>query len=148
MHHAAAENFHPLFALANFNGRAHAFIANIHFGRWFCKWEVMRAELDIDICFEKGGYKIHQHTFEVAHVNAFVDNQAFDLMEHWRMCLVTIAAISSSRRDDTDRRLFIYHGADLHRRSVSTKNFLFLALRRGHEEGIMHVTGRMSGRKV
>ena len=113
MHHAAAENFHPLFALANLNSAANTFIAHIHFGGGFREGEMMRAELYVHICFKKGADEIHQHAFEVAHVNAFINHQAFDLVEHRRMGLVTIATISAARRDNADRRLLIYHRADL-----------------------------------
>jgi len=61
----------------------------------------------------------------VAHMNAFINDETFDLVEHGRVCLVTIAAICTPRRYDADRRLFIYHCADLHWGCVGTKDFLF-----------------------
>ena len=72
-------------------------------------------------------------------MNAFINDEAFYLVEHRRMSLVTITAVSAARRDDTNRRLFIYHGADLYRRGMGAKHFLLFAFRRGHEKRIMHV---------
>ena len=104
MDHAATENFHPAFACSNFNRSAIAFVTHIHFSAGFREGEMMGTELYIHVRFKKSADKIHQHTFEMSHMDIFIDNEAFDLMKHWRMGLITITAIGPTWRDNANRR--------------------------------------------
>ena len=55
MHHTAAKDFNPAFTFTHSAAFATAFEAcDIHFGTWFCEWEMMRSELDLCIFAEIG----------------------------------------------------------------------------------------------
>ena len=47
-------------------------------------------------------------------MNAPLDDQALDLVEHWRVGRIPVIAIDAARRNDPDRWLLVHHGADLH----------------------------------
>src|SRR3546814_16092147 len=68
-------------------------------------------------CLQKG----FQRPFEMAQIDALVDDKAFDLMEHRRMRRVTVGTINPARRDDANRRFLPGHRADLHGRSMSAQ---------------------------
>ena len=56
---------------------------------------------------------------EVAHRDAFADDEALDLLEHRRVRHVeVVAAVDAAGGDDADRRAVPFHVADLHRRRV------------------------------
>ena len=75
-------------------------------------------------------------------MDAAVDHQPLDLVEHRGVGGVAVAAIDAARRDDADRRRLRSHRADLHRRGVGAKHqrALVLAL---DVESILHRPRRM-----
>ena len=74
----------------------------------------MRSRMRQFVKLEERLAELREYPFEVAHMGLLVDHQRLDLVEHRRVCLVTVAAIDAARRDDADRRFLRQHGADLH----------------------------------
>ncbi|MNY24408.1 hypothetical protein D3C86_1581200 [compost metagenome] len=84
-----------------------------------------------------------QRALQVSEADVFVDNQAFHLMEHWGVRLIIVVTVNAARRNNTDWRLLVLHGADLHARSLGTQQT------RGVEpEGIVIGTRRVVSRNV
>ena len=149
MDHAAAEDFHPFVAGADFHRIANALIAHIHLRRRFGEGEVVRTETGLDLIgLEEGRDEVQQHALEVTHMGFLVDHQTFDLVEHGRVGLVPVAAIDAARRNDADRGVALEHGADLDRRRVRTQDFPHALGIRLHEEGVLGVARRVPFREV
>ncbi len=55
-----------------------------------------------------------QGSFQVGEADVFINDQTFHLVEHRGVGLIVVVTIDASRRDNTDRRLLVFHGADLH----------------------------------
>ena len=55
-----------------------------------------------------------QRAFQVGEADVFINDQTFHLVEHRGVGLIVVVTIDASRRDNTDRRLLVFHGADLH----------------------------------
>src|SRR5579863_3091259 len=119
VHHAAAENLHPVVALAEADFAFVAAALDVDFERRLGEGKKRRAKAHADaIDFEKRLEEFFENPFQVAEVRALVDDQSLDLMKHRRVRLVRIAAIGATGNDDADRRLLRQHGAHLHRRGV------------------------------
>ena len=101
MHHAAAEDLEPVFALAEADLVAFAGALDVHLHRRFGEGKERGPEAHAHLLdLEEGAAEFLQHPFEVGQIGALVDHQALDLMEHRRMGLVGILAIGPAR----DRR--------------------------------------------
>ena len=149
VHHAGAEDFHPSITRADFD----RFAFLVYFTSISALGSVngkkcgrKRASTFVD--FEEGFDEIDQATFEVAHMNAFFDHQAFDLVEHGRVRRIPIVAIDAARRENADRRLLAGHGSDLNRRRMRAQHFRIAAFRRFHEERVVGFAGRVTFREV
>ena len=80
----------------------------------------------------------------MAEVNAFGNEQSFDLVELEEMARVDrIAAIAFPGRDDRDRRSVLLHRANLHRRGVRSQQH-----RVGQPERVEAFARRMIARNV
>ena len=85
-----------------------------------------------------------QSTFQVCKGDAFVYNQALDLMEGRRMGSVhLIGTVNTSRGKHTDRKLALLHDTGLYRRSLGTKHDVLIYI-----EGILLILCRMVCRNV
>src|SRR5258708_5622032 len=99
--------------------------------------------------FEAGNeelcYEIVDGAGEIAKGDVRVDGEAFDLVKGEGVSGVGIvAAIDLSGNDDAHRRLLLFHGADLHGRSVGAKKERRLrAFRQLQIEGVHVVADRM-----
>lgn len=62
-----------------------------------------------------------QSAFQVGKADVGINNQTFHLMEHRRVSLVVVVTINAARRDDTNRWLLGFHGADLYARGLGTQ---------------------------
>src|SRR5579872_7492706 len=119
MHHAAAENLHPVVALAEADFALLAPALDVDFERWLGEREEGRAEAHLDaIDLEERLAELLEDPFEVAEMRMLVDDQALDLMEHRRVRLIAVAAVGAAGTDDAQRRLLAQHRAHLHRRGV------------------------------
>src|SRR5580700_2090635 len=111
MHHAAAENLHPIVTLAEADLALVAPALNVDFERWFGERKERGTKAHTDpIDLEERLEEFFQNPFQVAEMRALVDHQAFDLVEHRRVGLVAVVAISAARDDDADRRFLAEHG--------------------------------------
>src|ERR1051326_1555749 len=95
---------------------------DIEFDRWFGEWKIAgpktRLHARTKILFDE----IFDGSSEIAESDVDGDRKPFDLVKHERVRGVWIvAAIHLSRHDDAHRRLPLFHGANLHRRSVSAQ---------------------------
>ena len=84
-----------------------------------------------------------QRAFQVGEVDVGINNQPFHLMEHRGVSLIVIVTIYTARGDNTDRRLFFLHGADLHAGSLRTQQ-----TRRVKPESVVVSARRMMARNV
>lgn len=62
-----------------------------------------------------------QRAFQVGKADVGINNQTFHLMEHRRVSLVVVVTINTAGRDDTNRWLLGFHGADLYARGLGTQ---------------------------
>ena len=115
MHHAAAKNFHPAVAGADLDRLTLAGIFHVHLGRRFRERKEVRAEAGFDtVDFKEGAHEVDEAAFQVPHMRALLDDEAFDLVEHRRVRRVPVIAVDPARHENADRRLLVHHGADLH----------------------------------
>src|ERR1043165_902126 len=97
MPHAAAEDLHPVLALAETHFALVAPALDVDFERRFGEREVGRPEPHLHLIdLEERLAELLQDPFEMAEVTLFVDHEALDLMKHRRMRLVGIAAIGTT----------------------------------------------------
>ena len=149
MNHAAAEHFKPVRALADFDDAAGALTLHVHFRRRLREREEVRPEARGDVIdFEESLHEIHEAAFQVAHMNALLDDEAFDLVEHRRVSRVPVIAEHPARHEDADRRLLAHHGAHLHRTRMGTEHFRQRVVSLLQKEGVMCLARRMAFRKV
>src|SRR5579884_478927 len=141
MHHSCPDNLRPATLFADTaalspTGRAD----HIYLGAWFGKREVAPAEAYTLSLAEHLLSEALQTTFKVRHCTMFIDQQAFDLVEHRLMCGINgLVAIGLPRCHNTYWRLHLLHCADLHGGSLSTQQDLA-----GYDpEGILHIAGGM-----
>ena len=105
----------------------------------------MRAEASFDIVhFEEGFHEVDEATFEMPHMDALFDHQAFNLVEHRGVSCVPIIPVDAARRQDADGRLLAHHRPNLYRRRMRAEHFRVAALWRFHEEGIVGFAGRVA----
>ena len=78
-----------------------------------------------------------------AKADAFVDHQAFELMEHRAVRCVVVATIDAAGHDDANRRLLVFHHADLHGRCVRAQHQSVVQVER-----VVHRARRMVRRNV
>src|SRR3546814_1936873 len=105
VNHAGAQHFHPSLRPANDALPLLHRITDIDLHRRFSEGEITGPQTKNDVvtlkkCLQKG----FQRPFEMAQIDALVDDKAFDLMEHRRMRRVTVGTINPARRDDANRR--------------------------------------------
>ena len=111
MHHPAAQHFQPFTV----------FTHDVHFCRRFGKREVGRTEANLQIFLKEVTQEVVQRAFQVGKADVGINNQTFHLMEHRRVSLVVVVTINTARRDDTNRWLLGFHGADLYARGLGTQ---------------------------
>ena len=149
VHHAAAEHFQPVRALANFDDAAGALALHVHLRRRLRERKEVRTEPGRHIVdLEEGLHEIHKAALEVAHMDSLLDHEAFDLMEHRRMRRVPVIAEHAARHEDADRRLLAHHGAHLHRARMCTEHFRQRVVALLQEEGVMCLARRVAFREV
>src|SRR5262245_7050949 len=103
MHHAAAENFHPVLALAEPDLALVAPALDVDLERGFGERKERRPEAHLDLVdLEERLAELLQDPFQVAEMGALVDDEPFDLVEHGSMGLVAVAAIGAAGNDDAD----------------------------------------------
>ena len=161
MHHPAAQDFQPVLALPDLHLAAGAVAAHVHLRRRLGEGEVMGAEAGgHPVGLEEPGDEGLQGPLQVAHVDALVDHQALDLVEHGRVGLVGILAEGAARHDHPDRRLLapgdprgrllvrLVHDPHLDRRGVGAQDLALAVGVRRQEEGVVHFPRRVLGREV
>src|ERR1700741_4086652 len=106
MHHAAAEDLHPVLALAETDLALVAAALDVDLERRLGEWEERRPEAHVDVIdLEERLAELVQDPFEVAEMRALVDHEAFDLVELRRVRRVRVDAVGAARTDHADRRL-------------------------------------------
>ena len=108
MHHAAAQHFQPARAAVRLLPGDVDFCARLD------ERKVAGTEAHLEIALEERTHELGQRALEVGERGVFVDQQAFDLVEHRRMRLVAVAAVDLARRDHPQRRLVGVHVTHLH----------------------------------
>src|SRR5580693_8553592 len=89
MHHAAAEDLHPLVAFAEADLALVAAVLQVDFEGWLGEREERRPKPHADpVDFEERLEEFFQNPFQVAEMRAFVDDEALDLVEHRRVGLI------------------------------------------------------------
>src|SRR5438552_17956771 len=145
MHHAAAENLQPVLAFTEADFALVATALDVDLERGLGEREERRPEPHVDVVdLDERLAELVQNPFEVAEMRALVDDEAFDLVELWRMRRIRIDAVGAPRADHADRRLLAQHGAHLHRGGVGAQQHaraIFLWL---EEEGVVHFPRRMA----
>jgi hypothetical protein len=135
MHHAAAEDLHPVGAFAELDDRTGAVALDVNLEARFREREEGRAEAHrhaVDL--EEGLAELFEHPAHVATLALLVDHEPLDLVEHRRMRGVGILAIGLAGDDDADRRLLRFHRAHLHRRGVRAQHLALAVLVRGKKK--------------
>src|SRR5579864_6549289 len=93
-----------------------------------------------------------ERALQVAESYVRVHRQAFNLMEHGRMAGIRrVFAVDFARNHNAQRRLHLFHGANLHGRSVRAKQLLLAARLRfliGEEERVLTIARGMVWRKI
>src|SRR4249919_318633 len=137
MDHAAAQHLEPA------RGSVRLLPGDIDFGGGLSEGEIAGTEAHFEIALEECAYEFGQRALEVGEARALVDEQAFALVEHWRVGLVAIAAVDLAERDHAQRRLVSEHVAHLHARGVRAQQATIPEV-----EGVVHRTRRMVRREV
>ncbi len=87
-----------------------------------------------------------QRAFQVGKADVGINNQTFHLMEHRRVSLVVVVTINTARRDDTNRWLLGFHGADLYARGwvrsrrVASNQKVSWSARAGWDQGMFRAS--------
>ena len=118
----------------------------------------MRAEARLGVLPQQGSEDVVQQRLEVTHGHVAVDAQAFELVEVRAVGGVRrVAPVHAAGRDNADRRSALEHRADLHGRSVGTKQVAFVgrllrdipeAGAGGEIESILLIARRVVGGRV
>ena len=104
----------------------------------------MRAKTNRRVCSEKFAEEKFQRSFQVCHADVPINVEPFDLVKLRRVCGIDLVApIGRARRNHPDRRRRLFHGADLHRRSVCSKQSPIRKV-----ESVLFVARRMIRRRV
>src|SRR5262245_2236022 len=83
MHHAAAQNLHPVVALAESDLSLVASALDIDLERGFGERKKRRAKAHVDLInLEEGLAEFLQDPFQVPEVRALIDDEPLDLMKH------------------------------------------------------------------
>ena len=121
-----------------------AIALNIHLCARLGEREVVRTETDDRVLAVQLLCEQLKDALEVAHTDALVNDQTLDLMEQGRVGSVnSVRAVNAARRNDADRRLALFHRADLHRGCLGTQNDIVRDI-----EGVLRVARRMILRDV
>src|SRR5262252_4418623 len=149
MHHAAAENLHPVVALAESDLALVAVALDVDFERRLRERKERRAEAHLDVIDLKERLaEFLQDPFQMAEVGALVDDEPLDLVEHGRVGLIAVAAVGAAGDDDADRRLLRQHGPDLHRRGMRAQQQPRAVGLRIEKERVLHLARRMAFREI
>src|SRR6516165_6999930 len=149
MHHAAAENLHPILALAESDLAFVALALDVDLERRLRERKERRAKTHLDVIdLEECLAEFLQDPFQMPEVGALVDDEPLDLMEHGGMGLVAVAAVGAAGDDDADRRLLRQHRPDLHRRGMRAQQQLRAVGLRIEKERVLHLPRRMAFREV
>ena len=145
VNHAAAEDLDPALALAERAAFTVAAVAlDIHLRRRLGEREVMRTETNNRVLAVQLLCEQLENALQVAHADALIDNQTLDLMEQRRVgCVNGVRTVNTARRNNADRRLALFHRADLHRRGLRAEHNIIRNI-----EGILRVACRMILRDV
>src|SRR5260370_11976866 len=123
MHHAAAENLHPILALAESDLAFVALALDIDLERRLRERKERRAKTHLDLIdLEERLAEFLQDPFQMAEVGALVDDEPLDLVEHGRVGLIAVASIGAAGDDNPNRRLLCQHGPDLHRLGIMSNH--------------------------
>src|SRR5688572_3076282 len=110
----------------------------------FREWEVVRAEAHLALLAEERAHHVEQRALEVAHGDAAVDGEPFDLVEDRRVRRVRrVAPVDAAERDHVDRRRLRLHHADLRRRRLRPQQHVAV-----EEEGLERRARRVVRREV
>src|SRR5215475_5643997 len=125
MHHAAAENLHPILALAESDLALVAPALDVDLERGLGERKERWSEAHLDLIdLEECLAEFLQDPFEMAEMGALVDDEPLDLVEHGGMGLIAVAAVGAAGDDDSDGRLLRQHRPDLHRRGMRAQQQL------------------------
>src|SRR5256885_5937595 len=115
IHHPRAEHLEPAGELADLAPfPATERVRDVHLGSGLDEGEVARPQAGADVGAEERLHEGIERPAQVRHGEAFLDVQAFHLVEHRRVRDVGIAAGHLPRRDDAHPRLLrLPHGANL-----------------------------------
>ena len=140
MHHAAAEDLDPAFALAEWTALAAALkAADINFAAGLRKGEVVGTQTDFCILAVQTLGKGLQRAFQVCHGNALVYHQTLDLVEQGRVGgIYRVGAEYTARGNDSNGGLRFFHYTDLYRRSLGSQYDIVIDIK-----GVLGVSGRV-----
>src|SRR5437763_17055487 len=106
MNHAAAQNLHPVLALAEANFAAFAPVLDVDFHRRFGERKERGPEAHLHgRHFEERFAEFLKYPLQVSEMGAAIDDETLDLMELRRVRLVGIDAVCATRTNHADRRL-------------------------------------------
>src|SRR3954465_10721966 len=122
VHHSRSENLHPPGALAAGAARAVTELAlDIHFGRRLGEGEVAGTKARFRFS-EEPVSEVGERRLEIDEADAVIDGESLYLRKHRSVRRVEeIPPVSVTGAQDSDRRLEVLHGADLHRRRVGAQ---------------------------
>src|SRR5690606_17795951 len=87
-----------------------------------------------------------QHALQIGHRHVAIDEQALDLMEHWKMRRVGIVwSVDTAQRDHPYRRARLLHDSNLHGARLAAKQHwrIDATLGRGQVEVFEWIAGRV-----
>src|SRR5262249_57319433 len=149
MHHAAAQNLHPVVALTKSDLSLVASALDVDLERGLGERKKRRTEAHLDLIYlEERFAEFLQDPFQMPEVRARIDDEALDLVEHGCVGLIAVAAIGAARNDDADRWLLCQHCPDLHRRSMRAQKKLRSIGLWFEKERVLHLPCRMTFREV
>src|SRR5690625_3285744 len=147
MYHSASQNLYPsgMFTdIASFSATDQT--TDIHFCTGFCKRKKRRTKTNAGIFPEHFFYKIIKGLFKVGKRDLIVYIKAFYLMKK-TMSSGRNRFISeyTPRTNNTNWKLPLFHHTNLYGRSMGTQHLVRIP---AQKESILHVPGRMVGRKI
>src|SRR6516165_9686639 len=149
MHHAAAENLHPILAFAESKLALFAPALDIGLERRLREGKERGAKAHLQLInLEEGLAEFLQDPFEMAEMRALVDHKPFDLMKHRGVGLIAVAAVSTAGDDDPNGRLVRQHRPDLDRGGMRAQQQRRLVGLRGEVESVVHFAGGMALREI
>src|SRR6267154_3670601 len=159
--HATAKNFNPSRLLAR---TARAIIISAlaassadeagdeHLGTWFSKREERRPEASLYVRAEQRLHGVVERALQIAEHDVRIHGQTLDLVKHGRVARIRrVVAMDIAGNHNSQRRLHLLHGANLHRRGMRSQQQL-LALRFrtliSEKQRVLGVARRMVGREI